>query len=136
MKVPAGQSVDSVKVAGAIDDKRPGIGELIVDLKIVDNTKTTTNTVEYIAGVKLHEVLTPEVIDRARTNLMNVGLFKEVNIYWEEAPGGVRLVISAKDKLSWIIAPLFAYSSTEIGGGVAYLESNAFGKNKKFLALA
>ena len=78
--------------------------------------KTDTKTVEYIAGVKLGEVLTPELIDQVRERLLTVGLFKDVNINWEPAvPGGnagVRLILGAKDKLSWIIAPIFHYSPT------------------------
>ena len=49
--------------------------------------------------------------------------------------GGVRLIISAKDKLSWIIAPIFHYGAGDYGGGLAYANSNVFGGNKKFLVI-
>ncbi len=139
VQIPKGQSLDSVKVPGASNDTRKGIGERIVEIKVIDNTKTDANTVEYIADVKVGQTLTGEMVEQARNNLLSVGLFKTVNIYWEELVStggyGVRLVIAAKDNLSWIIAPIFAYSSTNVGGGLAYAESNAFGKNKKFLVL-
>jgi len=134
VKVPAGTSVNDVK------NPLAGVGQVITEIKIVDNTKTDKNTVEYLAHVKVGELLTPELIDQVRQNLLSVGLFKDVLIWSEPAPGaGVRLVISAKDKLSWIVAPIFQYvsgSSPNYGGGIAYAESNAFGKNKKFLAYA
>lgn len=138
--VPKGQTVNTVKVPGTYNTPgKKGIGETIVEIKCVDNVKTGAVTVEYIAGVKVGQTLTPELLEQARVNLLGVGLFKDVNIYWEEMVStggyGVRLIISAKDKLSWIIAPLFAYSSSNIGGGIAYAESNAFGRNKKFLVL-
>ncbi len=139
IKVPAGQSMDALKVPGTVGTYKPGLGERILDIKIVDNTKTDALTVEYIANIKKGEILSPELVERARTNLLSVGLFKEVLVYWEPhtngAGSGVRLIVSAKDKLSWIVAPLFAYSALNVGGGIAYAESNAFGKNKKVLLL-
>jgi outer membrane protein assembly factor BamA len=112
-----------------------GIGERIVAIRIVDNTRTDANTVEYLANVKVGEVLSSELVERVKTHLLSVGLFKDVGVYWETAEGGVRLIISAKDKLSWIIAPIGAYSPLNVGGGIAFAESNAFGKNKKVLLL-
>ncbi len=139
--VPNGQDINSVNVAGAVNSNTPGLGEKIVEIKITDNTKTGSVTVEYISGAKLGEILTSELVEQVRTNLNSCGLFKDIRVYWESNAvtregSGVRLVISAKDKMSWIVAPLFAYSSRNIGGGLAYAESNAFGKNKKFLAVA
>jgi outer membrane protein assembly factor BamA len=140
VKVPAGTSINEVKPPGAITDTRAGMGQVITEIKIVDNTKTDRNTVEYLAHVRVGEILTPELVEQVRQNLLSVGLFKDVGISWEPASGaGVRLVISAKDKLSWIVAPIFQYtsgSSPNYGGGIAYANSNAFGANKKFLAFA
>jgi outer membrane protein assembly factor BamA len=139
--VPKGQNIDSVQVAGAETRSQAGLGEPIVEIKIVDNTKTDTVTVEYISGAKVGEILTTEYVEKIRLNLLSSDLFKDVLVYWE--PGavgkdgsGVRLVISAKDKLSWIVAPLFFYSDRNIGGGIAYGNANVLGHNKKFLALA
>ena len=139
--MPEGESTLGEKVVPkgqVIDDGKSHVGEPILDIKIIDNTKTDKNTVEYIADVKRGQLLTGELLERVRNNLLSVGLFKSVNVFYELIPEvrpGVRLVISARDNLSWIIAPIFAYSSTEVGGGVAYAESNAFGQNKKFLVL-
>lgn len=122
--------------------KRSGDTDLmglpILEVRIVDNTKTDSNTIEYLAAVKLRTTLSVELVDRARRNLEGAGLFKQVEIYWEamvdkEGGSGVRLVISAKDKLSWIIAPTFAYSPPIYGGGLAFAESNLFGRNMKLL---
>ena len=44
--------------------------------------------------------------------------------------------LGANDKLSWIVAPIFHYSPGDYGGGLAYANSNVFGGNKKFLAIA
>src|SRR5262249_12388278 len=127
IQVPKGQDINSVKVAGAVNSNTPGLGERIVEIKIVDNTKTDAVTVEYISGAKIGQLLTSDLVDTIRTNLNTCGLFKDILVYWEpNAVGrdgsGVRLVISAKDKLSWIVAPIFAYSTGNYGGGIAYAE--------------
>jgi outer membrane protein assembly factor BamA len=139
--VPAGQTFDSVKVPkGALTNNVAGIGQVIQDIKIVDISRTDSATVEYIAGVKIGMILTNELVEQMRERLLTVGLFKEVDVRWEPFllgidGGGVRLIISAKDKLSWIIAPIFSYSTGDYGGGLAYANSNVLGKNKKFLAI-
>ena len=113
------------------------LGQPILKIRIVDNTKTDSNTVEYIAAVKRGAQLSAALVERVRVNLEASGLFKQVAIYWEpmnqDEVAGVRLVISAKDKLSWIIAPTFAFSPPNYGGGLAYAESNLLGRNLKFL---
>ena len=139
--VPAGKSIDQMELPrGTLSTDVKGIGEPITDLRIVDNTRTDVETVRYIAGVKLGMTLTLELLEQMKERLLTVGLFKDVNIYWEATvPGrdaGIRLVISAKDKLNWIVAPIFHYSQGDYGGGLAYANSNVFGRNKKFLAIA
>jgi outer membrane protein assembly factor BamA len=133
--VEPGSSMKELK-DGKPADHRDGMGQVITEIKVVDNTKTDRNTIEYIANVKIGSILSEELLEQTRQNLLSVGLFKDVRISWEPAPGaGIRLILGCKDKLSWIIAPIFTYSPTEVGGGLAYVESNAFGKNKKFLVL-
>ena len=139
--VPNGQNINDVKVAGAENASGAGLGDRIVEIKIVDNTKTDTVTVEYLSGAHIGDTLTTEYVDKVRTNLQSADLFKDVLVYWEpnvqtKDGNGVRLVISAKDKLSWIVAPLFFYSDRNIGGGLAYANANVLGHNKKFLAVA
>lgn len=138
--VPAGKTVDQVDVPkGMVRNDEKGLGDVITDVKVVDNTRTDSETVRYIAGVKPGEILTQELVAEVRERLLTVGLFKDVDVSWEPAvPGGnagVRLILSAKDKLSWIVAPIFHYAPGDYGGGLAYANSNAFGGNKKFLVI-
>jgi outer membrane protein assembly factor BamA len=61
-----------------------------------------------------------------------------VNIGWDnQTPlGGLRFIISAKDKLSWVIAPLAFASPGNYGGGLVFAHGNLFGQNKKLLVYA
>lgn len=107
--------------------------EPIVDIRVDGNAKTTDATVRLIADVAVGDDLTPDVAERVRNDLVSSGLFKDVQVYWEPAPGGTRLVILARDKHSWVVAPAAYNQPTNKGGGVGFGENNLFGENKKLL---
>jgi outer membrane protein assembly factor BamA len=135
VEIPKGQSIDSVKVPGVITSTHPG--QVITSIQIVDNAKTDSNTIEYLSGVKIGDVLSEELVETAKTRLQSAGLFKEVRITWDASPlGGARLIISARDKLSWVIAPIAFASDGNYGGGLVFAHGNLFGQNKKLLVYA
>jgi outer membrane protein assembly factor BamA len=109
------------------------MAERVVEIRVDGNTKTTDETVKLIADVDPGDDLTPDVADRVTRDLVSSGLFRDVQVYWEPAPGGTRLVILARDKHSWVIAPAFYNQPTNKGGGVGFGENNLFGENKKLL---
>src|SRR5688500_11955535 len=80
--------------------------------------------------------MSPSVADRVQRDLVSSGLFRDVQVYWEPAPGGTRLVILARDKHSWVIAPAFYNQPTNKGAGVGFGENNLFGENEKLLLYA
>ncbi|HEY3357572.1 MAG TPA: BamA/TamA family outer membrane protein [Polyangia bacterium] len=108
-------------------------GDRVVRVKVVDATKTDTNTVQDIAGVSEGDVININDLEIMKQRLLGSGLFKEVDVRTEKAAGGVSVVISAKDKVSWFIAPTFSYSENSYGGGIAFGETNLFGWHKKLL---
>jgi outer membrane protein assembly factor BamA len=105
----------------------------VVDIRVDGNTKTTDDTVILIAGIEKGDDLTPDRAEQVRRDLVTSGLFKEVQVYWEPAPGGQRLVIIARDKHSWVVAPTLYNQPTNKGGGGGFGENNLFGENKKLL---
>ncbi len=137
--VPVGKTVDDIKPPpGAIVSNVVGIGEPIVELKIIDNTRTQSNTIEYVSGLKIGQVVSDAMIDEARTRLYSTGLFKDISITWEapserHAGKGVRMVIRAKDKFPWVIAPIFSYQARNYGGGAAFAHNNVLGRGIKLL---
>ena len=109
------------------------VAERIVDIRVDGNTKTTDDTVRLIANIDKGDNLTPDRAEQVRQDLVTSGLFKEVQVYWEPAPGGTRLVIVARDKHSWVIAPAAYNQPTNKGVGAGFGENNLFGENKKLL---
>ena len=105
----------------------------ITKIVVEDNTKTTAETVEVIAGIEVGDDWTAEMVDVVKTRLVSSGLFKDVEVYWTKEPGGVAVHILAKDKHSWVIAPAVYSQPTNKGGGVGFGENNLFGQNQKLL---
>jgi len=108
-------------------------GEEIVQIEVVENTKTNVETVLLIADVHKGDTFTYDTIDRIRKNLENSGLFKEHQVIAVPVQGGMKLTIVAKDKMSWVIAPTVYLQPGNQGGGLGYGENNLFGTNKKLL---
>jgi outer membrane protein assembly factor BamA len=106
----------------------------IREIVVLENTKTTADTVRYIAGVAEGQDWDDDRKVEVRADLVSSGLFKAVDLYSEVLPrGGVRLTIVAVDKHSWAIAPTFYNQPTNKGGGLGFGENNLFGENKKLL---
>lgn len=105
----------------------------IVEIVVEDNTKTTDQTVILVSGVSRGTRFDPQMLDQIKANLVDSGLFKDVDVGYQKLPRGYRLLISAEDKHSWIIAPTYYNQPTNQGLGLGYGENNLFGENKKLL---
>jgi outer membrane protein assembly factor BamA len=108
--------------------------EKIRELVVVENAKTTDDTVLYIANIEKGDEWNEEVKAAVMVELVSSGLFKDIDIFSEQHPkGGVKVTIIAKDKHSWVIAPTVYNQPTNKGGGLGFGENNLFGQNKKLL---
>ncbi len=108
--------------------------ETIRQVVVVENNKTTDDTVRYIADIEEGDDWDQDVKEAAIVELVSSGLFKDVDIFSEpHAKGGVKVTVVAKDKHSWVIAPTAYNQPTNKGGGVGFGENNLFGQNKKLL---
>ncbi|HUS30320.1 MAG TPA: BamA/TamA family outer membrane protein [Kofleriaceae bacterium] len=111
----------------------PADGAEIKQIIVEDNKKTTSDTVELIARLEVGDHWTPDMVDVVKSRLVSSGLFKDVEVYWTKADGGVAVHILAKDKHSWVIAPAAYNQPTNKGVGVGFGENNLFGQNQKLL---
>ncbi len=107
--------------------------EVIKEIIVEDNKKTTADTVELIAKIEVGDDWSPDMTERVKADLVSSGLFKDVEVFWSKVDGGVRVNILVKDKHSWVIAPAFYNQPTNTGGGVGFGENNLFGLNQKLL---
>ncbi|HEX8704144.1 MAG TPA: BamA/TamA family outer membrane protein, partial [Myxococcaceae bacterium] len=98
---------------------------------------TLPETVRAYSRLAPGDTIAPEELTRVERRLLTTGLFKEVRVSTQSTvPGRVKVLLQVEDKASWVIAPTFAVSNGNIGGGVLYAESNLWGRSKKFVAAA
>jgi outer membrane protein assembly factor BamA len=116
--------------------------DVIRDIVVEGNTKTTSATVELIAKIDVGDDWTNDMLDRIKRDLVSSGLFRDVSAFFEQcgptsAPkcdaSGVRVHLTVHDKHSWVIAPTFYNQPTNVGGGGGFGENNLFGENQKLL---
>ncbi len=112
----------------------PALADEIKEIIVEENTKTTDETVILIADIEVGDDFSPDMTDGVKRTLESSGLFKSVEVFWDQAKGHLHLVV--KDKHSWVIAPAFYNQPTNVGGGVGFGENNLFGENKKLLLYA
>ncbi|HTJ41354.1 MAG TPA: BamA/TamA family outer membrane protein [Kofleriaceae bacterium] len=108
--------------------------EEIIEVRVEDNRKTTSDTVKLIAGIDDGDDWTPDMVDLVTQRLVTSGLFKDVKVFSEPSgEGGVIVHLIVEDKHSWVIAPAFYDQPTNKGGGIGFGENNLFGRNQKLL---
>ena len=112
---------------------RVASADQIAEIVVEENTKTTTDTVTFLAKIDVGDEWTPDMGETIKRNLVSSGLFQDVEVFWEPVQKGVRVHILAKDKHSWVIAPALYNQPTNKGGGVGFGENNLFGENQKLL---
>ena len=111
-------------------EARGEIGQIDVE----GNTKTTSETVTYIAKLEVGDEWSRELVEPTRQLLVSSGLFKDVEVYFDRrVDGKIRVHLLVKDKHSWVIAPAFYNQPTNVGGGVGFGENNLFGTGQKLL---
>jgi len=109
---------------------------IIEEIKITGNTSTRDAEILRITGLRLGQQIMPEVLDRAKNDLLSASIFESAAVTATKGSTSenVKIAIEVKEKLTWFIVPNLSYSSSGFGGGAAYGESNLFGMAKKILA--
>lgn len=107
--------------------------EEIKKIEVVENTKTSDDTVILIADIEPGDEFSYELLDLVRERLVTSELFKSVEVFANPIEGGMLITIIARDKHSWIIAPTFYNQPGNVGGGLGFAEANLWGENKKLL---
>lgn len=107
----------------------------IEKIEIIGNNKTKREEILRIAGLQEDDELGREKTLAAKRSLLSAGIFEEV--FLRVAPGSqsgrARIEIEVKEKTTWFVAPYFSLSQGSLGGGLAFAESNLFGRSKKVL---
>jgi outer membrane protein insertion porin family len=121
--------------APAPDATQPGKAARrpVVGFRVRGPSKLTERTLGYLAHVEPGARLGPGDLPRVKQALISSELFERVDVALEDAPGGVLLVATLDDKLSWIIAPAIFALPGRRSVGVGFVENNLQGEDKKLL---
>jgi outer membrane protein insertion porin family len=128
-------AVISFAIVGFLGLTSTAHAEVIKEIIVEENTKTSDDTVAVIARIDIDDDWNNDMIQTVKARLVSSGLFKDVTVFSEphKSGSGVKVTILVKDKHSWVIAPAIYTQPTNIGGGVGFGENNLFGKNQKLL---
>ncbi|MCG8420553.1 MAG: BamA/TamA family outer membrane protein [Proteobacteria bacterium] len=107
--------------------------EEITLIEVEGNSKTRDETVILIADLEVGDDFTPDMVGEIKARLVGSGLFKQVDVTFLPFQDGLKIIIEARDKHSWVVAPTYYNQPTNKGGGVGFGENNLFGENKKLL---
>jgi outer membrane protein assembly factor BamA len=109
------------------------VGEEITDVRVLGNVRTEESTVRSIAGVSIGDTMQTDTMDTVRDRLNTVGLFADVNVWWEPHGSGVRINISVKDKFPWAPVPTGSWSANNKAFGLLFVHGNLFGRGKQLV---
>ncbi|MCP3097485.1 BamA/TamA family outer membrane protein [Myxococcus sp. K15C18031901] len=120
-----------VLLAGLAGAQEPG--PVVDEVVVRGPEKTRPGTVQAYSRVDAGDRLAPDELEKVERRLLATGLFQEVRVSTEPTgPDRVRVVLEVEDKASWVVAPTFALSAANVGGGLLYAENNLWGRSKKF----
>ncbi|MEO8699645.1 MAG: BamA/TamA family outer membrane protein [Kofleriaceae bacterium] len=105
----------------------------IVDFDVRGKSKLTIRALRYLSHYEEGDAVRRRDIPKIVRALISSELFETVAVTFEDAPGGVMVVATLKDKHSWVVAPTFYFLSGKRSLGVGYAENNFRGNNQKFL---
>jgi outer membrane protein assembly factor BamA len=105
----------------------------IVGFRVKGKTKVSARTLSYLSHVREGDDVTPADIPRLQTALISSELFETALVAFEDAPGGVLVVATLEDKLSWIAAPTLYLLPSNTAFGVGFVENDLGGRDQKIL---
>jgi len=108
----------------------------IVGFRVRGASKLTEVTLSWLAHVDQGELISDDKIGELEAALMSSELFESAVVTLEPTEGGVLVVATLKDKMSWIAAPTLFILPSHYSVGAGYAESNLGGENKKMLLYA
>lgn len=123
-----------VVVAAAAPARADGpVARPIVGYKVAGHSKVRDHIVGYLAHVHLGDLVSEADIPRLEAALISSELFERATVTLLDAPGGVIVVATVEDKMSWIVGPTLYVLPTNRAFGVGYAENDFRGNDQKFL---
>lgn len=114
--------------ACTITDDRP-----IVGFRVRGKTKLRAHTLTHLVHRAEGDPVSCNDIPALVAALISSELFEQVDVALVETPGGVEVVATLDDKLSWFAAPTLYLLPNRWSVGGGFVENNLTGRNQKLL---
>ena len=105
----------------------------IVSFRVKGDSKVISSTLEYLSHVHVGDTITPAELPQIQTALISSELFESVKVELEPTTGGVTVVATVVDKLSWIAAPTVYVLPGNQAFGAGYVQNDLAGRDQKLL---
>lgn len=116
---------------GCVSTHAFALGEVITDIRIRNNNRTAEDTIRAMAGINLGDDLENGTLELVRERLNTSGMFADVDVFWEPFRGGVRVVITVREKFPWAPVPTFSFTEGNISFGAVLIHGNLWGSGKQ-----
>ena len=105
----------------------------VVGFRVKGHSKLRARTASYLSHVDVGDDVTPGDEQELEAALMSSELFESAHVELEPVAGGVIVVCTLDDKMSWIAAPTAYVLPSHWSVGAGYAESDLGGTNRKLL---
>lgn len=108
----------------------PDDGDTVRKIQFEGNEVTDESVLLQEVTVKPGEIMDPDVIERSRQNIMDLGLFRSVQAKSTYSPEGAEVTFVVDEKRFWYLVPVFSRGSDgDLTFGVRLQIDNLLGKN-------
>lgn len=115
----------------------PGSSGAALDaIELEGNTRTAREVVVRALGVRPGDRIDDESIPELRQRVLNLRLFREVEVTTRPSDAGVVLSVRVRERWTLIPIPIFGASEGVTHGGLALFETNLLGRHKTLAASA
>lgn len=104
----------------------------IKSIEIEGNEKTAAQVINQELVIREGDAFDPEKMELSRQNIMDLGLFRSVEVDRRETPEGVEITFQVDEKRFWYLVPVFSRGSDgDVTWGVRLQMDNLFGRNNE-----
>ncbi len=104
----------------------------IMRIDVEGNDKTDIQVINQELIIREGDEFDPEKMELSRQNIMDLGLFRSVEVDRRETPEGVEITFQVDEKRFWYVVPVFSRGSDgDITWGVRLQMDNLFGRNNE-----
>ena len=89
-------------------------GEQIIRIEIEGNEKTEAAVINQEMVIREGEEFDQEMMELSRQNIMDLGLFRSVEVSSRDTPEGIEITFQVNEKRFWYLVPVFSLSLIHI----------------------